>query len=291
MLAADTAEERVVAIEAQLKEARETAAADAGTQVEAAEARASAAEARASAAEEEAEAALEAKVAEVAEARAALETLRTELDEAVEKVRSSSVRADEAELRALDLETALERAQSATPDQTLKSEPGDEADVREALHAARAEIDQLTIRTKLTLELVGGKDEEIAALQAEVERLQASVAAAAQAPAASAAPVAVVALDPSEVDLGPLVTTVEAHRGHVDKGFETWMGVQVTLGKAIKELLVMAQKEPEFGPTVYPMLDSLKEITDSGMEILSGSRSHLEQQAEVLKAISGAAEG
>jgi hypothetical protein len=148
-----------------------------------------------------------------------------------------------------------------------------------ALQEALAELEQLKIRTKLTLDLIAGRDQEISELSAEVERLTATEPDAAV-PAAAG------------VDVEGLISELRAHRSHVDQGFQTWKHVQMTLAAAIKELLLMAQKEPEFGPTVYPMLDSLKEITDSGTAILVGSRSHIEEQAKLLETIAGgAAEG
>ena len=45
-------------------------------------------------------------------------------------------------------------------------------------------------------------------------------------------------------------------------------------------------------PLAAALLDSLKEITDSGRAILDGSKSHLDTQSELLKAVaSGSAEG
>jgi hypothetical protein len=132
------------------------------------------------------------------------------------------------------------------------------------------------------------KEVELVELADEVSRLKSELATV-----PARAPIESLPFDPAApLDLGQLLARLEAHRGHVDQGFETWTGVQVTLAKAIKDLLLMAQKEPSFGSTVYPMLDSLKAITDSGRAILDGSKSHLETQSELLKAVAGSsAEG
>ena len=87
-----------------------------------------------------------------------------------------------------------------------------------------------------------------------------------------------------------LLEDIQSHRGHLAAGFETWREVQLTLGNTIKDLLQVAQKQPDLGPTVYPMLDSLKRVTDSGRAILDGSRAHLDEQASILEAMAAAPE-
>jgi len=121
----------------------------------------------------------------------------------------------------------------------------------------------------------------ISTLRAELEEVEALLAAAESAPAAApAAPVA-----NGGPDLGELTTQIDAHWEYLASGLDVWKGVEMQVGQSVNELLGIAMKDPTLQTTLFPLLEKLQAALDEGRGIVSNSHQRAAAERDLLASL------